>query len=81
MWSDRCSAPPATLAPLIVAVGGDESEEFLRQSEIFTAQWAKEGVPCEMMVRPGINHFTILDEFADADNGLTRAVRKQMGLG
>ena len=72
------SAPPA---PMIVAAGGDESEEFLRQSETFTAQWAKEGVPCEMMVRPGINHFTILGEFADPESGLTRAVRKQMGLG
>ena len=72
---------PATDAPLIVAVGGDESEEFLRQGETFTAQWAKEGVPCEMMVRPAINHFTILGEFADADSDLTRAVRKQMGLG
>mgnify|MGYP002405564662 CR=1 FL=1 len=72
---------PATGAPLIVAVGGDESEEFLRQSETFTAQWAKEGVPCGMMVRPGINHFTILGEFADPESGLTRAVRKQMGLG
>ena len=72
---------PAPPAPMIVAAGGDESEEFLRQSETFTAQWAKEGVPCEMMVRPGINHFTILGEFADPESGLTRAVRKQMGLG
>lgn len=72
---------PAPPAPMIVAAGGDESEEFLRQSETFTAQWAKEGVPCEMMVRPGFNHFTILGEFADPESGLTRAVRKQMGLG
>lgn len=72
---------PATGAPLIVAVGGDESEEFLRQSETFTAAWKNKGVPCEMMVRPGINHFTILGEFADPESGLTKAVRKQMGLG
>ena len=71
-------APPA---PLIVAVGGDESDEFLRQGETFTAAWKNKGVPCEMMVRPGINHFTILGEFGDADSGLTRAARKQMGLG
>ena len=72
---------PATDAPLIVAVGGDESEEFLRQGETFAGQWARQGVPCEMMVRPGINHFTILGEFADPESGLTRAVRKQMELG
>ncbi|MCH7937404.1 MAG: alpha/beta hydrolase [Proteobacteria bacterium] len=72
---------PATGAPLIVVVGGDESEEFLRQGETFAGHWARQGVPCEMMVRPGINHFTILGEFADPESGLTKAVRTQMGLG
>jgi len=72
---------PATGAPLIVAVGGGESEEFLRQSDTFAAAWKNKGVPCEMMVRADLNHFTILGEFADPESGLTRAVRKQMGLG
>jgi arylformamidase len=72
------NAPPA---PLIVTVGGEESEEFLRQSETFTAQWAREGIPCELMVLPGLNHFTILGDYADSKSGLTQAVRTQMGLG
>ncbi|MBT3304944.1 MAG: alpha/beta hydrolase, partial [Alphaproteobacteria bacterium] len=36
---------PATPAPLIVGVGGDESEEFLRQSADFAAQWENAGTP------------------------------------
>ena len=73
-------APPPG-APLIVAVGGDESEEFLRQSGDFADQWQGGGTPVRSMVLPGINHFTILGEFANPESGLTRAVQKQMGLG
>ncbi|NQU55952.1 MAG: alpha/beta hydrolase [Rhodospirillales bacterium] len=74
---------PATLAPLIVAVGGDESDELLRQSKNFAAAWGERpgGPACDLMVLPGINHFTVLGYFADGDSDLTRAVRKQMGLG
>ncbi len=72
---------PATSAPLIVAVGGDESEEFLRQGGEFAAQWEAAGTPCRAMLLPGINHFTILVEFADPGSDLARAVQKQMGLG
>ena len=72
---------PTTGAPLIVAVGGNESEEFLRQGGDFAAQWEAAGTPCRTMVLPGINHFTILSEFADPGSDLTQAVHKQMGLG
>jgi arylformamidase len=75
------SLSPATAAPLIVAVGGDESEEFLRQCETFADAWGNKGITCETMVRPGLNHFTVLGEFADPEGGLTRAALKQMGLG
>jgi arylformamidase len=74
---------PATSAPLIVAVGGDEADEFLRQSETFAAAWRERegGQACDLMILPGLNHFTILGHFTDANSDLTRAVRKQMGLG
>ena len=71
---------PATGAPLIVAVGGDESEEFLRQSEELNAAWGSR-TQCDLTVLSGVNHFTILGGFADPGNALTRAALKQMGLG
>ncbi len=71
---------PATDAPLIVDVGGDESEEFLRQSEAFSKAWGETGTDCSLMVLPGINHFTILSEYADPASDLTKAVALQMGL-
>ena len=71
---------PATDAPLIVGVGGDESDEFLRQSEAFSKAWGEKGTDCSLMVLPGINHFTILSEYAEPASDLTKAVALQMGL-
>jgi len=73
--------PPATKAPLIVGVGGDESDEFHRQGEEFSNAWSEKGSDCSLMVLPGINHFTILSEYADPESALARAIQKQMGLG
>ncbi|MFQ5764407.1 MAG: alpha/beta hydrolase [Rhodospirillales bacterium] len=72
---------PATDGPLIVAVGGGETEEFIRHAEALAGAWGKAGADCRMMVRPGLNHFTILGELADGSSALGRAVLDQMGLG
>jgi len=74
------SMMPATDAPLIVAVGGDESDELIRHSRDLAGAWRAHVKTCELMVMPGINHFTILAEFADPKSALNRAVRRQMGL-
>lgn len=72
---------PATRAPLIIGVGGDETDEFLRQSREFAEHWgAPGGIECWMMTLDGANHFTILGEYADPKSVLTQAVLKQMGL-
>jgi arylformamidase len=74
--------PASIAAPLIVAVGGDETGEFLDQSERFAAHVEKGGAPVAHMVVPGADHITVvLDAFAEADAPLNRAVRRQMGLG
>lgn len=62
---DARKASPAHLpAPragtLYAAVGGEESEEFLRQNQLIQQAWGKTRVPvCEAL--PGLNHFTVLD--------------------
>lgn len=67
---------PAIKAPLIVAVGGDETDEFLRQSRAFAARCGTEA-----MVVPATNHITILlDALARPTAALNMAVRRQMGL-
>jgi arylformamidase len=62
---------PASAAPLITAVGGDESEEFRRQTREFGIAWKnvlREDVPL-----PGANHFTACERFATPGERLFEA--------
>ncbi len=70
---------PYTNAPIILCVGGDESVEFQRQSEVLSGVWQKK-TECTLMKLEGINHFTILGEFSNKKSILAQAIQKQMGL-
>ena len=61
---------------LVAAVGGAESQEFIRQSLDMAARWSAAGIKAEGVVIPGTNHFTIVDELARADSAMvSRVVR------
>ncbi len=60
--------PPSAL--MVAAVGGDESQEFIRQSLALVASWSTAGVKAECVVVPNANHFTILDELARAESAV-----------
>jgi len=70
---------PATKAPMAIAVGGDESEEFRRQSRDLAEAWKKHA-PVEHVELPGLNHFSILTDTASADSELTGIRLRLMGL-
>ncbi len=72
---------PASAAPLSLLVGGLESDEYHRQSRDFAAAWGAKGVPVEVAVVPGANHFTILAGMDTATDPVTAAILEQMGLG
>lgn len=59
------------LAPLAVAVGGDELPELQRQSTSFHAVAGSQGVAMALYVLPGHHHYSILDELARPDGALT----------
>ena len=70
---------PAPAGPLAAVVGGDESEEFLRQSRLIRDAWGATAVPvCEAI--PGTNHFTVLHELADAQALVHHLARGLLGL-
>jgi arylformamidase len=71
---------PATNAPMAIAVGGVESDEFRRQSKALADLWTAHA-PVEFFELDGLNHFTVLSETANADNRLTAVRLKLMGLG
>jgi arylformamidase len=65
---------PGSGAPLLLAVGADETAEFLRQTWIQWDRWPRNrpaGAPAPLIV-PGCDHFSILAEYADGTSTLTR---------
>jgi len=64
--------------PLLLSVGGTESDEFHRQQEEFAAAWRGRGNEAIEVPEPGMNHFTVLDEFATDGRPLHEAVRTQI---
>jgi arylformamidase len=70
--------PPATRAPLTLAVGGLESSEFKRQNALLAQRWKP--VLARDVPMPGRDHFTVIDGLADRANPLFAATRRMMGL-
>jgi arylformamidase len=59
---------------LYAALGELENEEFQRQTRVLCAAWPQ--AVQQALVLPGVDHFTILDEFADRGSALfTMAAR------
>jgi arylformamidase len=64
-------------APLLVAVGGAETSEFLRQSAEFAQHALVQGAAVGHMQVAQANHITVvLDELAQAERPLSRATRE-----
>ena len=66
---------PAPRGPLVTVVGGDESEEFLRQAALIAKAWGLHSVASETVA--GRNHMNVLHELADPH---ARAHRLGLGL-
>lgn len=71
---------PATVAPLIVAVGDQETDEFHRQSDEYARRCRAAGLSAEIMKLVGLNHYTIVDALGDPTHELARAIHRQMGV-
>ena len=71
--------PPATRAPLALAVGGLESSEFKRQNALLAARWKP--VVLDSLTVAGRDHFSVVDGLAEPGSALFAASRRVMGLG
>jgi arylformamidase len=69
---------PATRAPVMTCVGGDESSEFLRQNALLGERWrtAFSGD----LAMPGRNHFSVVDGLAQQSSALFQGARRLMKL-
>jgi len=66
---------PAKAPPMVIAVGGGELPEFIRQSKDYAEAWAGQGLKGRYLQIGSYNHFNVLDELADPDGELAVAVR------
>ena len=70
---------PAPRGTLYSAVGGDESEEFLRQSSLIQQRWGRKVVPVNEAL-PGLNHFNVLHDLVDPGMRLHAMAIELLGL-
>ncbi|OUL98143.1 alpha/beta hydrolase [Variovorax sp. JS1663] len=80
--SARRLSPAAMPAPprgaLATVVGGEESEEFLRQADLIAQAWGPRVVAAERV--PGRNHMDVLHEVADPASRTHGLARQLLGL-
>jgi len=70
--------PPATRAPVMTCVGGDESSEFHRQNALLGSRW--KGAVTADIAMPGSHHFSVLDGLAAPGSALFEGARRLMQL-
>ena len=63
---------PAGDAPLLLAVGGDESAGFHEQSDRLADAW---GERCRRLDIPGRHHFSVVEGMADPESALFAAIK------
>jgi arylformamidase len=55
-------------------VGGAESSEFLRQSQLIANAWRARGVETRYEAIAGANHFTVLDPLSNPNSAMTARI-------
>jgi arylformamidase len=69
---------PVCPCPMVIAVGAGESDEFISQSVALYTSWQKHNVPMELLRLPAINHYSIVESFADKNSSLHAAMLQLM---
>jgi arylformamidase len=67
--------PVTVVAPLLMAVGGAETAEFLRQTRLLWEMWPAHRLAAASapLVAAGKHHFSVVADYADPHSELTRA--------
>ncbi|WER45287.1 alpha/beta hydrolase [Cupriavidus sp. WKF15] len=71
---------PATHAPLVTAVGELEAAEYHRQNALIRAAWPANANAAQDVPLPGRHHFNVMDDLANPDSTLLRAVLALTGV-
>lgn len=71
---------PRNQTAVVMAVGADESEEFLRHTEELYRAWQVQGIATAHLPISGCHHFSVIEGLMDSASTLSRTLRGQMGL-
>jgi arylformamidase len=71
---------PARAAKLIMAYGGNELPELRRQLREFGTAWRAHGLPGEMIEVAGCHHYAVLEQLAQPDGLLAKALAVSVGI-
>jgi len=78
MDSARASSPlewmPPPLHRFQAWVGGEESQEYHRQSNDITRRWSMLGTSCETKVVKSANHFTVIDKLRKPNSKMVKRI-------
>jgi len=66
--------------PVLIAYAESDTDEFRRQSREFAAALRNAGRLQDEVCHPGVNHFELMEKFADPDHALVRGILQQMGI-
>lgn len=72
---------PRASGSLRLAVGGAESEEYLRQQSDYHTVWTAAGLPGDALILEKRNHFSIVDRLDDPDDAMFRAATEMVTRG
>lgn len=71
---------PQTSCPLVLAVGANETSEYLEQSRELYSSWANKNAAIELMEIEGTDHFSILGTMLDKSSSLHLAMCRLMKI-
>lgn len=66
--------------PVVIAYAESDTDEFQRQSREFAAALRRAGRLEAEACHPGVNHFELMEKFAEPDHPLVRGILQQMGI-
>ena len=66
---------PTSSAPLLVSLGGAETNQFHQQSRNFVAEWAQYDMEMAQHIEPGVDHFDVVNRLADPESELFKRAR------
>ena len=78
--SPMTNHPPLTDAPQLIVVGGAETDEFHRQSQMYLDTFGTDARAMEMYVVPGVDHFDELNVLADPASPFFAKTCAMLGL-